>query len=127
MPDGLSESPQVVQDNLGLWTEFILIRSLEMPAIEHREIGVGVEYREDQAPLRMEHTVQLPNRDQWRRDEREGQIADDAMEGVILDGKALRPIRVHPFGGQGGVDGEGASEVVVEFLVQGTKTLSGLH
>ena len=71
MPDGLSESPKVVQDDLGLWTEFILIRSLEMPAIEHREIGVWVENREDQAPLRMEHAVQLSNRDQWRRDERE--------------------------------------------------------
>jgi hypothetical protein len=24
-----------VQDDLGLWTEFILIRSVQMPAIEH--------------------------------------------------------------------------------------------
>lgn len=71
IPDSLSESPQVVQDDLGLWTEFILIRSLEMLAIEHREIGIGVENREDQAPLRMEDAVQLPNCDQWRGDERE--------------------------------------------------------
>ncbi len=49
------------------------------------------------------------------------------MEGVVFEGKALRPIRVHPFGGHGGVDGEGASEVAVEFPVQGTKTLSGLR
>ena len=70
MPDSLSESPQIVQDDLGLWAEFILIRSREMPAIEHREIGVWVEDREDQAPLRMEYAVQLSNRDQWRGDER---------------------------------------------------------
>ena len=71
MPDGLSEPPQVVQDDLGLWTKFILTRSVQVPAIEHREIGIGVEDREDQAPLRMEHAVQLPNREQWRGDERE--------------------------------------------------------
>jgi hypothetical protein len=47
IPDSLSESPQVMQDDLGLWTEFILIRSLEMLAIEHREICVRVENRED--------------------------------------------------------------------------------
>ena len=127
MADGLSESPQVVQDDVGLWTKFILIRSVEMPAIEHRKIGVGVEDREDQAPLRMEHAVQLTNRDQWRVDERERQIADDAVEGVVLEGKALRPIRLHPIGGQGGVDGEGACKIAVEFPMQGTKTLSGLR
>ena len=71
MPDGLSESPQVVQDDVGLWTKFILIRSVQMPAIEYREISVGVEDCEDQAPLRMEYAVQLPNCDQWRGDERE--------------------------------------------------------
>ncbi len=71
MPDGLSESSQVLQDDVGLRTKFILIRSAQMTAIEDREIGVGVEDREDQAPLRMEHAVQLPNRDQWRGDERE--------------------------------------------------------
>src|SRR6267143_489316 len=75
----------------------------------------------------MEHAVQLPNRDQGRGDEREGQIADDAMEGMILERKALRPIHVHPFGGQGGVDGEGTSEVAVELPMQGTKTLSSLR
>ena len=71
MPDGLSESSQVVQDDLGLWTKFILIRLVQVPAIEHLEIGVGVEDREDQTPLRMEYAVQLSNRDQWRGDERE--------------------------------------------------------
>ena len=99
MPDGLSESSQVVQDDVSLWTKFILIRSVQMPAIEHREIGVGVEDCEDQAPLRMKHAVQLTNRDQWRGDERERQIADDAVEGLVLEGKTLRPIRLHPISG----------------------------
>jgi hypothetical protein len=34
MPDGLSETPQIVQEDLGLWAKFILTRSVEMPAIE---------------------------------------------------------------------------------------------
>ena len=96
MPNGFAQASQVVQDDLGLGTEFILIRSVQMPAIEHREISVGVEDREDQAPLRMKHAVQLTNRDQWRGDERERQIADDAVEGLVLEGKTLRPIRLHP-------------------------------
>lgn len=47
MPNGLSKPPQVVQDDVGLWTKLILIRSLQMPAIDYREIGVWVEDRED--------------------------------------------------------------------------------
>src|SRR4249920_1737513 len=74
----------------------------------------------------MEYAVQLSNRDQWGGDEWKGQIADNTMERVVLNGKALRPIRMHPFGGHGGVDHEGAREVAVEFPVQNTKTLSGL-
>ena len=35
MSNGFTKTPQVVQDDLGLWTEFILIRSMQMPAIEH--------------------------------------------------------------------------------------------
>ena len=46
---------------------------------------------------------------------------------MVLERKALRPIRLHPFGGHGGVDREGAREVAVEFPVQGTKTLSSLR
>jgi len=48
------------------------------------------------------------------------------MEGMVLERKALRPIRAHPFGGHGWVNGEGTSEVAVEFPVQGTKTLSSM-
>jgi hypothetical protein len=47
MPDGLSESSKVVQDDLGLWAKFILIRSVQMLTIEHGEIGVWVEDCED--------------------------------------------------------------------------------
>ena len=35
MPNGFTKAPQVVQDDLGLRTEFILICSVQMPAIEH--------------------------------------------------------------------------------------------
>ena len=126
MPDGLSESPQEVQDDVGLGTKFILIRSVQMPAIEHRKIGVGVEDRDDQASLRMEHAIQLSNCVQWRGDEWEGQIADTAMEGVVLEGKALRPICVHPFAGQGRMDAQGACEITIEFPMQVAKILSGL-
>src|SRR6266849_10548438 len=126
MPDGLSETPQIVQEDLGLWAKFILTRSVEMPAIEDREIGVWVEDREDQAPFRTEHAVQLPNRNQWGGDKWERQIADDSMEGAVFEEKALRPIRADPFGAEGWVNHEGTREVAVEFQVQGTKTLSGL-
>lgn len=71
LPDGLSKSPKMVQDDLGLRAKFILIRSVQMLAVEHREIGIWVEDCEDEAPFRMERAVQLSNRDQWRGDERE--------------------------------------------------------
>src|SRR6185295_12439635 len=74
----------------------------------------------------MEYAVQLSNRDQWRADEWKGQIADDTMERVVLEGKTLHPIRIHPVGDHGGVAHEGTCEVAVEFPVQRTKTLSGL-
>jgi hypothetical protein len=60
-----------------------------MPAIEHREIGVWVEDREDEASLRLKYAVKLSNRGQWRGNERNGQIADDTTERVVLHGKAL--------------------------------------
>ena len=65
MPNGFTQASQVVQDDLGLGTEFILIRSVQMPAIKYRKISVGVEYRQDQASLRMKHAVEFPNRHQW--------------------------------------------------------------
>ena len=65
MPNGFTKASQVVQDDLGLGIEFVLIRSVQMPAIEHGEVSVGVEHRENQAPLRMEYAVQFPNRNQW--------------------------------------------------------------
>src|SRR5437660_12815915 len=46
---------------------------------------------------------------------------------MVFERKALSPIRAHPFGSQGWVDGEGAFEVAVEFPMQGTKTLSRLR
>lgn len=35
MPDGLSESPEVMENDVSLRTKFILIRSLQMSAIEY--------------------------------------------------------------------------------------------
>ena len=48
------------------------------------------------------------------------------MEGIVLERKALHPIRVDPFDGKGWMDSECAREVDVKFPVQDTKTLSSL-
>lgn len=57
VPDGLSESTQVMQDDVGLLTKFILMRSVQVAAVEGGKIGVGVEDCKDQAPLWMKYTV----------------------------------------------------------------------
>ena len=56
-----------------------------------------MEDREDQAPFRTEHAVQLPNRNQWGGDEWERQIADDSMEGAVFEEEdpASNPVRTH--------------------------------
>lgn len=57
MPDGLSESTKVMQENVGLLSIFILMRSAQVTAVEGRKIGVRVKDCNDQAPLRMEYAV----------------------------------------------------------------------
>lgn len=127
MSDRLSESSQVVQDDVRVRAKFILTRFAQMFSIEHRQIGIRVESCKDETSLWMEYAVQVLNRGEWRRDERKRQIADDAMDGVVLEGKSLRPISLHPFGGHGRIACEGACEVVVDLSMQSTKTLSSVR
>lgn len=87
MADGFAETAKVVQQRLGLRVELILIRLTEVPAIEHREVGMGMKRRQDETAFGVEDSMPFPQCGEWRRHVWQRQVAHKSIERAGFEGE----------------------------------------
>ena len=62
MADCFTETGEIVKERLSLGAEFVLIRLPEVPSEEGGEISLGMECRDNEGALGVQHTMPFPQR-----------------------------------------------------------------
>lgn len=100
MADRFTETGEVMEKRLSLGAELVLISLAEVPPVQRREVGAGMECREDEAAFGMHRPMPFPQRCQGGENVGEREIAHESIQRAGLEWKGVGPIGLNPSNGE---------------------------